>query len=277
MAMPGEATQQRVVASYLAAINAERYEEAGALFASAGEILPPGTTPIRGTGEIAAYLRTALSAWAAHWETPTREIHGDGVAVVDIHFSGKDRSGTAMDVNAVYLFDFDADGAITQLRWCAGREIDHARRDERRRPAQVNRAIPDFDQVGILVTNLEAAMTALGEAVGVDWTGPVERHVGPWHLRIALSTDGRFELVEGEPGSPWDSSAGSRIDHLAYFVDDQPSHRQRLIDAGFPLAIDGSEFGGQWSYHTTAQAGMRIELVDATQREGYFARASGKT
>lgn len=276
MAMPGETIQQEVVAAYLAGVNAERYDEAAALFAPTGALSGPATTPRHGPDEIGEYLRATLSAYPEHWATPTREIHGDGVAVVDVHFRAMDQSGACLERDALYVFDFGPDGGLIRLRWCDGHEVDHRPRDDGRARDRGHRQMPDYDQVGILVTDLEAAMSALSKAVGVDWTGPLERRIGPWHLRVALSTDGRLELVAGEPGSPWDSSAGSRIDHLAYFVEDLARHRQRLIDAGFPVAIDGREFGGQWSYHSTAQTGMRIELVDASQRKGYFERASGK-
>jgi hypothetical protein len=274
MAMPREAIQRRAVGAYLAGVNAERYDDAAALFAPVGVLSGEGTTPIHARDGIAAYLHTTLSGYAAHWETPTRELHGDGIAVVDVRFSAEDQSGARLERDAVYVFDFDPDGALSRLRRCGGHDA-YRRRDEPHARDQPPRQMPDYDQVGILVTDLEAAMTALGKAVGVDWTGPLERQIGPWRLRIALSRDGRLELVEGEAGSPWDSSAGSRIDHLAYFVEDLPTHQRRLTDAGFPLAIDGNEFGGQWSYHETAEAGMRIELVDASQREGYFERARG--
>ena len=105
-------------------------------------------------------------------------------------------------------------------------------------------------------------MAELGGAVRVEWTGPHDRQLGKWHLRVALSTDGRLDLIQPEAGSPWESPGGPGLDHLAYFVDD-------LLDrAAFHRSgpADGNrrrEFGGTWSYHASSHGGMRIELVDA--------------
>lgn len=127
-----------------------------------------------------------------------------------------------------------------------------------------------FHQVGFVVDDVDAAMNALGPALGVEWLEPKTRAFGPWTVRIAFSRGGRFELVEGSAGAPWDTSAGSRIDHLAHYAADLEAAQQHLQTLGWATVIDGAEFGGRWSYHQLPGLAMRIEVVDLAGRERYM-------
>lgn len=270
------AQQQRLVAAYFDAVNEERYEDAASLFAPDGELFRVKTDRRRGADEIAAYFGAALSRYREHAETPTRQIYADTSATVEVRFVGVLDSGSHIAFDAVTVFDFD-DGAIARASYWYGSENPDRRGSGPGSCAHASLKMPQFDQVGIIVANLEAAMEELGIAVQVQWTGPFESQRGGWHLRYALSTDGQFELIEAESGSPWNpSGSGSHLDHLAYFVDDLGGQQRRLIEAGLPVDIDGSHFGGRWSYHRSSFSGLRIELVDAAQRTSYFVRASGQ-
>ena len=273
--MTREQVQRRVIAAYFDGINDGRHEDVAALFASAGELVAPGTDRRRGGAEITAYLAATASRYERHRHTPTREIHADGSATVESHVVATLRSAAQVEFDAVNVFDFDAAGAIARTSLWYDSAVVNRQLGEGRMGDDSSLKMPQHDQVGIIVEDLEAAMAELGGAVRVEWTGPHDRQLGKWHLRVALSTDGRLELIEPEAGSPWESPGGPRLDHLAYFVDDLPGQQRRFIEAGLPMAIDGREFGGTWSYHASSHGGMRIELVDAAQRETYFARARG--
>lgn len=271
-----ESAQRWLVVAYFDAVNAGRYQDVAALFSPNGELVPGKNSRRQGAESIAAHFGAALAPYREHTETLTREIYASTSATVQVRFDGVLNSGTHIGFDAVALFDFD-DGAIARVSYWYSGENPDGRSYGARSVAPSSLEMPQFDQVGVIVANLEAAMRELGTAVHVQWTGPFESQLGPWHLRYALSTDGQFELIEADAGSPWNPSGGeSHLDHLAYFVDDVGRQQRRLIEAGLPIDIDGSQFGGPWSYHRSSFSGLRIELVDAAQRASYFARASGQ-
>jgi hypothetical protein len=131
-----------------------------------------------------------------------------------------------------------------------------------------------FYHVGVIVTDLEAAMRELTTAVGLSWSAPVDRYLGDAHNRVTFSREGPpfIELIQGEPGSDWDTSNGPRLDHLGFFSPDLDADKQRLACEGFELAIDGAALSGPWAYHLTKHAGMRLENVDESARGQVLAR-----
>ena len=127
-------------------------------------------------------------------------------------------------------------------------------------------------QVGFVVPDLEAAMKELGAALGVEMIGPQERDLGgEGVLRIAFARTPApyLELIEGQPGSVWDSTGGPRIHHLGYWSDDMDADSARLEAAGMPREIDL----GFARYHGPAAAtGARIELISTEHRETFYGR-----
>jgi hypothetical protein len=126
-----------------------------------------------------------------------------------------------------------------------------------------------FWQVGVVVGDLEAAMDEMGRALGLTWGEvKVRDELGP-PLRVVFSDQGPpyFELIEGPPGSHWDGSAGSRLDHLAYWTDDLADERERLESEGLPVVVDGEAHGLPVNYHELRQSGFRIEMFDGSYRE----------
>lgn len=142
------------------------------------------------------------------------------------------------------------------------------------RAASDDRPEHPFFQVGVLVQDIEAARAELERALGVEWSEIVEREIGEWRIRVCFVKQGPpyLELLEGPPGSPWDSSAGSRIDHIGYWTPDLAAEKQRLDEAGLALEVDGSTLGGVFTYHRGRESGLRVELIDDSGRAAFYER-----
>ncbi len=131
-----------------------------------------------------------------------------------------------------------------------------------------------YFQVGVLVEDIEAARDELGAALGLDWSDVVTREIGEWSIRVCFAKQGPpyLELIEGPPGSPWEITDGSRIDHIGFWADDLAESKQRLEAAGLPMEIDGSKFGGVFTYHRGRRSGLRVELIDGDTRAAFYER-----
>lgn len=132
-----------------------------------------------------------------------------------------------------------------------------------------------FWQLGLMVQDIEAAMTELSTVLGLEWSEIREAEMGGTPLRVAMSRQGPpyFELVQGPPGSHWDCSDGSRLDHLGYWTDGYAQERARLESVGAPVDIDAEAISGRrLNYHRLPQSGFRIEMFDADDRQGFRER-----
>jgi hypothetical protein len=131
-----------------------------------------------------------------------------------------------------------------------------------------------YFQVGVLVEDIEAAREELGTALGLEWSDIVVRENGDWTIRVCFAKQGPpyLELIEGPPGSPWEATHGSRIDHIGYWADDLGESKQRLDDAGIAMEHDGSTHGGVFTYQRGRKSGLRIELIDASGRAAFYER-----
>lgn len=103
------------IRAYFAGINSERFDEVAALFAEDGELRAPGTKPLRGRGQIAAYFAAALRPYPEHFDDPVRTLFSGDSATVEIHYTGRHISGTPIEFDAVDVFDFDAEGKVRKL------------------------------------------------------------------------------------------------------------------------------------------------------------------
>jgi hypothetical protein len=130
----------------------------------------------------------------------------------------------------------------------------------------------DFFHVGVVVADIDQSMDELGAALGCSWgnrLGP--REVGPWTLTSAFSvgTTPLLELLQGSPGSPWYVESGSRLHHLGYWSADPEKESERLSEAGLPIVFNGpGELGLSSFYHLAETAGVRLELLNLSYREG---------
>lgn len=121
-----------------------------------------------------------------------------------------------------------------------------------------------FWQVGIVVRDIEAAQGELARALGIDWGEIVDAQQGEWSYRISISKQGPpyLELLEGPPGSPWDASAGSRLDHISYFVDEIGEHVARLEAAGCVTEYRGAL--APMAYSRAPISGVRLEPLESS-------------
>ena len=131
-----------------------------------------------------------------------------------------------------------------------------------------------FFQVGVLVENLETAQEELSQALGLVWSDTVERQNGEWTLRACFSKQGPpyLELIEGPPGSPWEATHGSRIDHIGYWTDGLKAEMRGFDDAGLVLEHDGTSSGAVFTYHRGRESGLRVEFLDASGRAAFHDR-----
>jgi catechol 2,3-dioxygenase-like lactoylglutathione lyase family enzyme len=130
---------------------------------------------------------------------------------------------------------------------------------------------PTLDHVGIVVPDLEAAMSDLAAQLGLEFVivfdddlpvrepDRIDRAI---HLRIAYSPQRpALELIEAAPATPW-SPDHVGLHHLAFFVDDLPTEGERLGES-CPIEICGRDAAGNvpttFTYHTGGL--FRVELL----------------
>jgi hypothetical protein len=126
-----------------------------------------------------------------------------------------------------------------------------------------------YFHVGVVVPDLEAAIAEAEQGLGLVFGAPHESRYGPDTIRVTYARQGPpyYELIEGAPGSQWDTSGGPRLDHIGYFAHDLDADAAALEAAGMPVDIDGRTYGGRFTYHRASATGMRVELVDQAWRE----------
>lgn len=117
-----------------------------------------------------------------------------------------------------------------------------------------------FYHLGFVVADIERAMSDMTHALGVRWRAAPDGQLGQWEYRIAFSTEGPpfFEVIQGPVGSPWDATAGSRLDHIGYWSEDLSTDQEWLAQAGAPVDFDACPFGRSFTYHRLASLGVRV-------------------
>ena len=135
--------------------------------------------------------------------------------------------------------------------------------------------------VGVVVENIEEAMEELTRAMWLRWEKIRDRQRGPWKFRVAYCLEGPpyIELLEGrkEPGHPFDTTNGPRLDHIGLWSDDFEADRKRLAEGGLPVQVDGAtlsetpgvpheERGGKFTLHVSRACGMRVQLTPGSSR-----------
>lgn len=100
---------------YFAAIDAEEYATAGAMYAPDGQLSGPGLPTHVGPAGVEAYLRRVLAPWAEHVDAPTRILTAGATTLVEVRFTGRLASGDQLAFDAVDVVDFDAHGRIRRL------------------------------------------------------------------------------------------------------------------------------------------------------------------
>ena len=128
-----------------------------------------------------------------------------------------------------------------------------------------------FFQVGIAVQDIEAARDELTRALGLEWADVLSRETpfGPAQVCVSKAGPPYLELIQGPGGTPWDASAGPRLDHIGYWTSGVESGKGRLEEAGMPLEADNSP---AWTYHRGPSSGVRIELMDLRVQDEFYKR-----
>lgn len=128
-----------------------------------------------------------------------------------------------------------------------------------------------FYHVCFVVPDIEQGMRDLG-SVGVQWSTVLEDRLGPWDYRLAFSRGGPpyLELVQGPPGSPWDSSQGARCHHLGFWTEDVWKSSRRLSEEGFEEEFSACHLGRPYVYHQVKSLGVSLELMDLSRQERFL-------
>ena len=144
--------------------------------------------------------------------------------------------------------------------------------------------MPSYDftdpfHVGVRVIDLEASMKELEESLGVTWSSLQERDQRIWTpeggatrtpLRFTYSSAGpvHIELLQGEPGTIWDATAGTGLHHTGVWSDDVRAETDALIAAGWTLLAANQRPDEGYGTMTYLQApwGFVLELVNAAVR-----------
>lgn len=128
---------------------------------------------------------------------------------------------------------------------------------------------------GIRVADLDAAMSELGEGLGVTWaevretdaqqvwTPDAGAHSSP--LRYVYSCEGpqHVELLESVPGSIWYGGDEPGVHHVGLWVDDVAAETQRCVDLGWTVAAAqrAPEDGYGVFTYVVPPSGPIVELV----------------
>lgn len=129
---------------------------------------------------------------------------------------------------------------------------------------------------GIRVPDLNAAMSELGESLGVTWAESREVAEMPvWTpitgmqmvpLRYVYSCEGpqHIELLESAPGSPWHCGDNPGVHHIGVWVSDVAAEVEAVLAKGWTVALAGTapEDGyGSFAY-VQPPNGMLVEVVN---------------
>ena len=128
---------------------------------------------------------------------------------------------------------------------------------------------------GLIVDNLEAAMAGIDQATPTAWT-PVRAFDplpvwtphdgrGEASLRVAYARQGpvRLELVEAQPGSPYDDLRRIDRSHIGVWVDNVGDAVEQLCGQGWEIIVAGASpkhRHGSMAY-LASRGGPVIELV----------------
>jgi catechol 2,3-dioxygenase-like lactoylglutathione lyase family enzyme len=131
----------------------------------------------------------------------------------------------------------------------------------------------DFYHTGIIVPDLDAAMSQLTALAGYRWITPVSYTLP---FRTTAGTQKvtstfvyslqapHVELIQEVPGTAWTAAPGNSIHHLGYWTDDLAGSAKMLEDNGFSFEATADTAPPDlalFAYYLDA-AGTRIEIVD---------------
>jgi hypothetical protein len=137
--------------------------------------------------------------------------------------------------------------------------------------------ITPYYHVGLVVTDLKAAMSELSAGLGVTWEEPHHSTYGDWGIDVVYSMEGPpyIELIQGGADGPWSSAGGPRLDHFGYACQDPIADGARLFESGFSVDFDPTQVGKDptFTYYRGQHSGARVELLGAGVLEHLRARS----
>jgi Glyoxalase/Bleomycin resistance protein/Dioxygenase superfamily len=129
----------------------------------------------------------------------------------------------------------------------------------------------DQFHVGIVVDDLDAALTDLSDLFGHEWcprlsvSTPVVLPDGEAMLDLVFTysrTEPRLEVIQSMPGTLWVPAEGSGLHHLGYWSDDVAADSRELESRGLVAEAVGilPDDSPYWAYHR-GPTGPRVELL----------------
>lgn len=143
------------------------------------------------------------------------------------------------------------------------------------------------NHVGIVTADLDAGMASLSSLFGLTWAEVldgagmppfVDGHGAavPGLVRVVHSRGGplRVELLQGRPGSVWETAEVARLHHLASWVDDLPTAVAAMQAQGWTLEVTlAGPAGAPSGFAYLARPGhARVELNDRAARAATLER-----
>jgi hypothetical protein len=136
--------------------------------------------------------------------------------------------------------------------------------------------------VGIVTRDLDEAMASVGSLFGLTWAEEVTGVASPklrgpdgdihWELeRVVHSMGGpmRVELLQGGPGSVWDTDEVAVLHHIAYWVDDIAAVATALGADGWQLEVTVATEDRRPAMfaYLTKPGNARVEITEASRRD----------
>jgi catechol 2,3-dioxygenase-like lactoylglutathione lyase family enzyme len=129
----------------------------------------------------------------------------------------------------------------------------------------------DCYHTGLVVEDMAAAAARLTEAMGYQWTKPVESTLSvttadgdvevPFCFVYSVNAP-HLELIQEVRGTIWTAPVDGGAHHLGYWVDDIAAAAAQLERAGYRLeARPSGDTLSMFAYYTDP-GGVRIEIVD---------------
>jgi catechol 2,3-dioxygenase-like lactoylglutathione lyase family enzyme len=129
----------------------------------------------------------------------------------------------------------------------------------------------DCYHTGLVVEDMAAAAARLTEAMGYQWTKPVESTLSvttadgdvevPFCFVYSVNAP-HLELIQEVRGTIWTAPVDGGAHHLGYWVDDIAAAAAQLERAGYRLeARPSGDTLSMFAYYTDP-GGVRIEIVE---------------
>jgi catechol 2,3-dioxygenase-like lactoylglutathione lyase family enzyme len=152
----------------------------------------------------------------------------------------------------------------------------------------------DYQQifhVGLLVPDVDRAMTELGDPLGLEWARvqhvanrsvwTPERGAEEIPLTFVYSREGpqHIELLRGAPGSIWDGESSTGLHHAGVWSNDIATDVEQFLSAGWTViaaAKAPADGFGSFAY-VSPPSGLIVELVSAAARSRFDAWFAGGT